>query len=136
MNEHIFMISTMNPELTSQVFLNILNTSLNYSIQKFKYNNKQVWIACMSPVLQCMAENIIQYNDKCVILYHKHDALSCLRVANTVKFISRYNANIELASVSLPVLPSVKCLVKKQYNNDGLLRKFLTGTIKDIIHKI
>lgn len=136
MNEHIFIISTMNPELTSQVFSNLLNISLDYSIQKFEYESKQVWIACMSPILQCMAENIIQYTDKCVILYHTNNVMSCLRVKNTIKFISRYNNNIEIAAVSLPVLPSIKSLVKKQYDQNGFLMKFTTGTIQEIIQKI
>lgn len=125
----------MTPDLTSRVFSNIVK--INYdTIQKFEYNNKQLWIACQSPILQCMAENIIPHADKCVVLYHKNDVLGCLRVKNTVQFVSGYNDSIELASVSLPTLPSIKSLVKKQYDKNGFLRKFLTGNIQDIIENI
>ena len=134
-NTNIFIISTMTPDLTSQVFSNIVK--INYdTIQKFEYNNKQLWIACQSPILQCMAENIIPHADKCVILYHKNDVLSCMRVANTVQFVSGFNENIELAAVSLPILPSVNSLVKKKYDSNGFLRKFTTGNIQDIIENI
>ena len=135
MNTNIFIISTMTPDLTSQVFSNIVK--INYdTIQKFEYNNKQLWIACQSPILQCMAENIIPHADKCVVLYHKNDVLSCMRVANTVQFVSGFNENIELAAVSLPILPSVNSLVKKKYDSNGFLRKFYTGIIQDIIENI
>ena len=134
-NTNIFIISTMTPDLTSQVFSNIVK--INYdTIQKFEYNNKQLWIACQSPILQCMAENIIPHADKCVILYHKNDVLSCMRIKNTVQFVSGYNDNIELASVSLPILPSIKSLVKKQYDKNGFLRNFYTGKLQVIIKNI
>ena len=132
---NIFIISTMTPDLTSQAFSNIVK--INYdTIQKFEYNNKQLWIACQSPILQCMAENIIPHADKCVILYHKNDVLSCLRVKNTVQYVSVYNDNINLAAVSLPILPSVNSLVKKDYDKNGFLRKFTTGSIQNIIENI
>jgi hypothetical protein len=134
-NTNIFIISTMTPDLTSQVFSNIVK--INYdTIQKFEYNNKQLWIACQSPILQCMAENIIPHADKCVVLYHKNDVLSCLRVKNTVQFVSGLNENIELAAVSLPILPSVNSLVRKIYDSNGFLRKLYTGNIQDIIENI
>jgi|TARA_B110000208_G_C11778308_1_gene432893 hypothetical protein len=83
-----------------------------------------------------MAENIIPHADKCLILYHKNDVLGCLRVKNTVQFVSGYNDNIELASVSLPILPSIKSLVKKQYDKNGFLRNFYTGKLQVIIKNI
>jgi hypothetical protein len=136
-NTNIFIISTMTPDLTSQVFSNLVKLNNDYdTILAFEYNNKQIWITCMSPILQCMAENIIPHADKCLILYHKNDVLGCLRVKNTIQFVSGYNDNIELAAVSLPVLPSIKSLVKKQYDQNGFLRKFFTGKLQVIIKKI
>ena len=134
---NIFIISTMSPDLTSLVFSNVVNLNNDYNtIQKFEHTNKQFWIACMGPILQCMAENIIPHADKCLILYHKNDVLGCLRVKNTVQFVSGYNDNIELASVSLPILPSIKSLVKKQYDKNGFLRNFYTGKLQVIIQNI
>jgi hypothetical protein len=59
-----------------------------------------------------------------------------MRIKNTVQFVSGLNENIELASVSLPILPSVNSLVKKNYDKNGFLRKFYTGNIQDIIENI
>ena len=138
MNEHIFIVSTMTIELTASVFQEIgIELNISNSIQKFQYNNKQFWIACMHPILLTLSESLLPYVDKCVLLYHKHDILSCLRVENTMRFLNQQHVHIDIISVSQPLLVvRHQSLVRKQYNQIGFLRLFLTGNLAETLKQI
>lgn len=137
MQNHVFIISTMSFELTSLIFkpigICLIRTA---TIQKFEFNNKQFWISVMDPVLQCMGESVLPYTDKCVVLYHKDDVLSCLRVKGTLRFVEKYQDQLDIVAITIPVLKHHTSLVKKQYNKLGFLRNFLTGDLAHIINKL
>ena len=133
----MFIISTMSFELTSLIFkpigICLIQTA---TIQKFEFNKKQFWISIMDPVLQCMGENVLPYTDKCVVLYHKHDVLSCLRVKGTLGFVENYQDKIDIVALTVPILKPNTSLVKRQYNKLGFLRSFFTGDLENIIDKL
>jgi hypothetical protein len=137
MQTHVFIISTMSFELTSLIFkpigICLIQTA---TIQKFEFNNKQFWISIMDPVLQCMGEDVLPYTDKCVVIYHKHDVLSCLRVKGTLHFVEKYQDKIDIVAVNQPILKPNTSLVKRQYNKLGFLRNFFTGDLENIINKL
>jgi hypothetical protein len=132
MEKHLFILSTMSPELTRKALGEI---GLEFQtergiIQKFKWGNAiQLWVACHHPVVAALADSILPHMDVVVCWYHNKCAKSCLRVHNSMEFLSKYHHNIVLMATAVPALDHPrKSLVRKYYNNDGFVRKYYNQT--------
>lgn len=140
MEKHVFLLSTMTPELTKSVLFKVgFDFQLEKGIiQKFKWNNNvQLWVACHHPVVAAMADSIIPHMDVVVCWYHNGCAKSCLRVHNSIEFLNKYHDNIVMMATDVPALDHPqKSFVKKYYNKHGFLRKYYNQTFEKNILQI
>lgn len=137
MENHIFILSTMTPDITNAALPFDFNTQVG-TIQKFEWDKvTTIWIACQHPVINCMAESIIPYMDICLVWYHNHCALSCLQVHNCMHFLEKYHQNISLmTTIKPPLLYQQKSKVRHYYNKHGFVRKYYYEDFKVNISRI
>lgn len=146
MEVHIFIWSTMSPEMTAQNLNEIgfrFDTSAG-TIQRFRWTRGNhdalqvsLWVACTHPLIYTLVEMCMSSMDACVCLYHDHDTLSCLRVENTVRKMEQYTDSIWLMTTTFPrILTPHASKVTKYYDSNGFERTRLTKGIGDNIKQI
>lgn len=145
MELHIFLWSTMSIHQTA-INLNEIGFKFEKTegrIQRFRWtrDNKVIdislWVACIHPVVIAMVETILPYMDACVCWYHDHSALSCVRVANTIQTMERYNDSIWLMVTTFPrELHPHASKIPKIYDINGFERTRLTQDIPSNMEKI
>lgn len=135
MDFNIFVLSTMTSEMTSA---NFRKYDLDYScifsggIQKIHWPRKltinvKLWCAEQHPVSAELMPSLLPFMDACIIWYHDHSPLSCLKVSNAVSEVTRYTDNIWLLGTTTPVIHQKHASrIQKSYNRYGFLRPCLT----------
>lgn len=146
MEVHIFILSTMNGEMTHQFLReNNLDFELSESIQRFRWSRSSantgktasLWCTTHEPLTSEMLPNIVPYMDACICLYHDHDALSCLQVRKAMDKLSAQNDHIWLMPTTIPNVDTKhKSRIKKFYNKSGFERPQIIGTLSHAIEEI
>lgn len=129
MEFHVCILSTMTPEMTAANF-KLYDIEYDYKpgcIQKIRWPRTSeisitLWLVHQHPVSDELLKFLLPYVDVSIVWYHDHQALSCLKVKNGVKLISRIS-NIWLASTQVPKLRAIhRSRVEKCYDSNGFLR--------------
>lgn len=138
MDIHILLLSTMSPAMTRQ---NLEGYGFTFemapSIQKFRWippdkNGITVclWVSTMHPLCTTLCSSLIPYMDACVLWYHDHDVLSCIRVEGAMSLLENNTKNISLMATTTPTLANKhKSTVKRYYDEFGFERKRFTGLL-------
>jgi hypothetical protein len=138
MDVHILLLSTMSPELTRQNLEGFgYEFKLEPSIQKFRWTpqNKSgvtvcLWVSTMHPLCTTLASSLIPYMDACVLWYHDHDVMSCVRVEGGMLLLENNTKHISLMTTVTPRIQnkhasSVRCY----YDEHGFERQRFTGLL-------
>lgn len=140
METHLFLLSTMTPQLTRAALAPI---DLDFqatpgTIQKFEWSDQTtLWIACQHPVTAALAASILPYMDACVCWYHDQCALSCLRVHSCMGLLEKYHDKVAMMSTVCPTQQQPHTSkVQKYYNKHGFLREFYCQTFRDNIENM
>lgn len=142
MEIHIFIWSTMSPEMTrDNLYLHGIEFDPTNAgtIQRFKWPRKgpmsvSLWITCHHPISFELSNSIIPYMDACVCWYHDHDAMSCIRVDAAMKLIEQFSSTISLMTTTTPQVDfSHKSKVRKYYDDMGFERRRMTQSLPDCI---
>lgn len=140
METHIFLMSTMSPQLTRAALapFDIDFDIQSGTVQKFKWGGQiMLWIACQHSVVVALADSILPYMDTCVCWYHDKCALSCLRVRSCIDFLAKYHDNAAMMSTEHPTVDNPHTSkVQKYYNKHGFLREFYCDTFKHNIQNM
>ena len=148
MDVHIFILSTMTPEMTC-AFFESHNVAIDVSESIHRHRWKRVgamqggktctlWITHMTPLICELLSSTLPYMDATICLYHDHDALSCVKIRNAEHQLSMHHDNIWLLPTCIPAVSKKHhSRIKKFYNKDGFerpqLRLGLESSIEEIL---
>jgi len=147
MDIHIFILSTMTPEMTS-AFFESHNVAVDASESIHRHQWKRgdamqggkmcsLWITHMTPLTCELLSSTLPYMDAAICLYHDDDALSCVKVRNAEGQLSMHHDNIWLLPTCLPaVTQKHNSRIKKFYNKDGFERPQLRLGLQESIENI
>ena len=144
MEFNIFVLSTMTPEMTAANFrkYDLESSSVPAAIQKIHWPrdlaiNVKLWCAHQHPVSKELFPALLPFMDACVVLYHDHSPLSCLKVSGAIKQVSAHIDSIWLVAQTTPHHhPKYASKIQKSYNRHGFLRPCLTTTLDKSIEII
>lgn len=146
MEVHIFVWSTMSPCATA-ANLNELGFRFDTSpgmIQRFHWTRSQqdafrvsLWVATVHPLVVGLADAILPYMDACVCWYHDHDAMSCLRVRETMRCMEPLTDSIWLMVTTFPraLIPHAS-RVPRFYDVNGFERTRLMEDVSTNLKRI
>lgn len=138
MDIHILILSTMSPRITQQ---NLecygFTFKIDDSIQKFRWTPPEkngisvcLWVSTMHPLCTTLSSSLIPYMDACILWYHDHDIMSCIRVEGGMALLENNTKNISLMATTKPVLSKRhKSTVKRYYDEHGFERQRFTGLL-------
>jgi hypothetical protein len=140
MDTHVFLLSTMSPQLTRAALVpfDIDFQDQPGTIQKFEWDRRtMLWIACQHPIVAALADSILPYMDTCVCWYHDQCALSCLRVHSCLDFLAKYHDKVAMMSTTCPPQHQPHTSkVRKYYNKHGFLREFYSQSLRHNIENM
>lgn len=138
MDIHVFVLSTMSADMTRQ---NLEGYGYTFdtrpSIQKFRWIPAHrsgvtvcLWICTMHPLCTALAASLIPYMDACILWYHDHDAMSCMRVEGGMRLLQQKGVPLSiLASVTPRVEQSHASRVRRHFDEHGFEYRRITGTL-------
>lgn len=142
MDIHLFLLSTMSAEMTRQNLEGYGYTfDVRPSIQKFRWTPAVgtvtvcLWVCTMHPLCTALAASLIPYMDACILWYHDHDAMSCLRVEGGMRLLQRRGVPLSiLASVTPRVEQSHASRVRRYFDEHGFEYRRVIGTLQEALH--
>jgi len=140
MDVHILLLSTMSPEMTRQNLEGYGYTfKIEPSIQKFRWTPPEksgvtvcLWVTTMHPLTTTLASSLIPYMDACVLWYHDHEPLSCIRIEGGMALLENNTKHISLMVTTTPLISKKhRSTVKRYYDEHGFEIQRFTG----LLHK-